>query len=152
MKKAHYSITINAPRDKVWRKLFDDDSYRIWTESFCKGSHYKGNWEKGSKILFLGPGEDGKLGGMVSRIAENKPNEFMSIEHLGMVNDGIEDTTSEDVKKWTPAFENYTLTDRSGATEVSIDIDVEDSWAEMFDQMWPSALAKLKEISEEQVD
>lgn len=148
MKTSHYSITINAPREKVWRKLFDDDSYRIWTEAFSKGSHYQGNWEKGSKIYFLGPDESGKTGGMVSRIADNRPNEFMSIEHLGMVRDGVEDTTSDEVKKWTPAFENYTLKDRDGGTLLSIDIDLDESYVEMFDQMWPNALAKLKEISE----
>ena len=148
MQKAHYSILINAPRERVWQKLFDDTSYRIWTEPFSPGSHFKGSWDKGSKILFLGPGEDGKLGGMVSRIAENKPNEFMSIEHLGIVNDGVEDTTSEAARKWAPAFENYTLTDRDGATELLIEIDLEDSYVEMFDEMWPKALQKLKEISE----
>jgi hypothetical protein len=146
--KKHYSVSIHAPREKVWRKLFDDESYRLWTAAFSQGSHFQGSWEKGSKILFLGPDEAGKLGGMVSRIADNRPNEFMSIEHLGMVNDGNEDTTSEEVKKWAPAFENYTLKDRDGATELLIDIDIEDSWAEMFDTMWPNALAKLKEISE----
>ncbi|MBL0061443.1 MAG: SRPBCC domain-containing protein [bacterium] len=148
MQKAHYSILINAPRVRVWQKLFDDASYRIWTEPFASGCHFQGSWNKGSKILFLAPGEDGKLGGMVSRIAENKPNEFMSIEHLGIVAEGVEDTTSEAAKKWAPSFENYTLKDRDGATELLIEMDIEDSYAEFFDEMWPKALQKLKEISE----
>lgn len=148
MKKAHYSILINAPRERVWQKLFDDASYRVWTEAFAPGCHFQGSWDKGSKILFLAPGEDGKLGGMVSRIAENKPCDFMSIEHLGIVNDGVEDTTSEAATKWAPSFENYTLKDRDRATELFIDMDIEDSYVEMFDEMWSNALAKLKEISE----
>src|SRR5690606_24494151 len=100
--------------------------YREWTQEFSPGSYYKGDWSKGSKILFLGPDpETGKEGGMVSRIAENKPYEFVSIEHLGIVQDGVEDTTSEAAKKWAPAFENYTFRERDGATEVVVDIDIE---------------------------
>ena len=85
---------------------------------------------------------------MVSRIAENKPYEFISIEHLGVVKDGVEDTTSEEAIKWAPAFENYTFKEKDGATEVSVEMDLEEEHAEMFEDMWPKALQKLKEIAE----
>ena len=77
---------------------------------FTAGSYYSGDWSKGSKILFLGPGEDGKTSGMVARIAENRPYEFISIEHLGEVVNGVEDLTSEKVKSWAGAHEDYTFT------------------------------------------
>lgn len=85
---------------------------------------------------------------MVARIRENRPYEFVSIEHLGILKDGIEDTTSDEVKKWTPAFENYTFTEKDGGTEVSVDMDIAEEYADMFKEMWPKALLKLKEISE----
>jgi hypothetical protein len=149
MQKLHFSILINAPKEKVWHAMLDDKPYRQWTAAFSPGSYYKGDWSKGSKILFLGPNpETGDEGGMVSRIAENKPYEFVSIEHLGIVFNGVEDTTSDAARKWAPAFENYSFKETDGATEVLVDIDVDEEEAEMFKQMWPSALQKLKEIAE----
>lgn len=152
MKKLHFSIQINAPAEKVWHTMLDEDTYKEWTRVFSPGgeaSYIKGSWEKGSKILFVGlDPETGKEGGMVSRIAENRPNEFISIEHVGILNNGVEDTTSEEAKKWTPAFENYTLKEENGVTEVSVDQDMAEEVAAEFEKMWPAALAKLKEIAE----
>lgn len=130
--------------------MLDDTSYREWTKAFNEGSYYKGSWEKGSKILFLGPDpQTGKEGGMVSRIADNKPYEFISIEHLGIVQNGVEDTTSEAAKKWTPAYENYTFKEKDGTTEVLVDMDAEDEYADMFKKMWPAALDQLKTLAEQ---
>lgn len=149
MQKLHFSITINAPKEKVWNTMLEDKSYREWTSAFNPGSFFQGDWSKGSKMLFLGPDpETGEEGGMVSRIAENKPYEFISIEHLGIIKNGIEDTTSEEAKKWTPAFENYTFEDVNGTTRLLIDTDSEESYAEMFNEMWPEALQKLKTLAE----
>jgi uncharacterized protein YndB with AHSA1/START domain len=149
MDKLKFSIVINAPKEKVWHTMLDDATYRLWTTSFSEGSYYKGDWSKGSKIIFLGPNpETGKEGGMVSRIAENKPYEYISIEHLGMINDGVEDTTSEEVKKWTPAFENYTFKEVNGKTTVLVDMDINEEYKEMFEGMWPKALQQLKELAE----
>ena len=149
MQKLHFSTKINAPAEKVWHTMLDEATYREWTKAFSPGGYFKGSWEKGSKILFIGPNpETGKEGGMVSRIAENRPYEFISIEHLGIMNEGVEDTTSKEAKKWTPAFENYTFKEVDGVTEVLVDMDSAEEMASEFEKMWPEALAKLKEISE----
>ncbi len=60
MQKLHFKIDINAPKEKVWHTMLDDKTYRIWTEAFMPGSYYKGDWSKGSKMLFIGPGENGE--------------------------------------------------------------------------------------------
>ncbi len=150
MQKIHFSIQINASKEKVWDTMLGDSTYREWTVSFHPGSYYKGDWSEGSKMLFLGPDESGKKdGGMVSRIKENRKYEFLSIEHIGLVMDGVEDTESEEVRKWTPGFENYTFTEKDGGTELNIDMDiVNEEFKEMFEGMWPQALLKLKEITE----
>lgn len=149
MQKLHFSIVINAPAAKVWSTMLDDKTYRIWTEEFSPGSYYKGDWNKGSKILFLGPGENGDSG-MVSRIKENRKHEHISIEHLGMMLNGKEDTSSEEVKAWVGALENYTFKEKNGSTELLIDLtgNFADEFATMFEGMWPAALQKLKELSE----
>ena len=149
MQKLHYSIIITAPVAKVWNTMIDDKTYRLWTEAFSPGSYYKGDWNKGSKILFLGPGEHGESG-MLSRIKENRKHEFLSIEHLGMVQNGNEDTSSEEAKAWAGALENYTFAEKNGVTELLIDLtgNIADEFAAMFNDMWPQALKKLKELSE----
>ena len=91
---------------------------------------------------------DGKNEGMVSTIAENKPNEFMSIKHLGMVKDGVEDTTSEKTKEWAGSLENYSLREVKGKTELTVDMDVTDEYKDYFKETWPKALDKLKELAE----
>ncbi|MGV7929371.1 MAG: SRPBCC domain-containing protein [Spirochaetota bacterium] len=147
MVRLRFSILINAARERVWNAMIDDAGYREWTEPFMAGSHFVGTWDEGSKILFLAPGENGEAG-MVSRIRTNRPYEFISIEHLGMVDGGIEDTTSEAVKGWAGALEEYTLRDVAGATEVLIETDSNEEYREMFEATWPKALEKLKELAE----
>ena len=85
---------------------------------------------------------------MVSRIAENRPYEFISIEHLGIIQNGVEDTTSDEARKWAPAYENYTFKEKDGATEVLVSLDVDEQEKELFNEMWLEALNKLKEIAE----
>jgi uncharacterized protein YndB with AHSA1/START domain len=150
MQKIHFKTFISAPREKVWNTMLDDETYRKWTSAFNPGSYYKGDWNEGSKILFLGPDPTDPAieGGMVSRIKENRKYEFISIEHLGLVKNGVEDTTSDEAKKWTPAYENYTFTELDGGTELIIDMDIEDAYKGMFEEMWPKALEALKKLAE----
>ena len=148
MQKIYFSIDINAPREKVWDVMLSDATYRIWTGAFSKGSYFKGNWEEGSKILFLGPSENGTEGGMVSKIRENRLHYFISIEHMGIVKDGVEDTTSDEARKWAPAYENYSFKEKDGGTELTVEMDIEDEYKEEFEKMWPKALEALKELAE----
>lgn len=145
----HFEITINAPVTKVWDMMLAQETYRQWTAAFEPTSYYEGSWEKGSKMKFLGAGGSG----MISQIVENIPYKFISTEHLGEIKDGVEDTTSEAVKKWLPAFENYTFTDNGDSTLLQIDMEMGSSeeskqMKEMFEGMWPKALLILKEVCE----
>lgn len=145
MEKQEHRITINAPKEKVWKILWDKNTYTEWTKPFSETSNVQTDgWKKGSKVLFL----DGSNSGMVSKVAENIPNEFMSFEHLGEVRDGVEDTTSERVAVWSGSHENYTLKETNGKTEVLVEMDITEDFAEMFAGLWPKALNKLKEITE----
>lgn len=148
MKKIHKEIFINAPREKVWEVMLRDNTYREWTAEFNPGSYYKGEWRQGEKILFLGPGENGAEMGMVSRIAEIREGEFVSIEHLGIYKNGVEDTESEEARKWSPAFENYTLVEKDGGTVFVLDQDIDENEEAMFSEMWDRALVSLKAIAE----
>ncbi|MGB9938059.1 MAG: SRPBCC family protein [Methanobacterium sp.] len=143
MEKMNFSISINAPKEKVWKTMLDEDTYKQWTDVFMPGSHYVGDWSEGSKILFLAPDENGKMSGMVSKIKENRPYEYVSIEHIGEVKDGKEETT-----EWAGALENYTFKGVDGKTEVLVDVDINEEFTEMFQDMWLKALQKIKELAE----
>lgn len=147
MQKLHFSVSIKAPKQKVWDFMLGSAPYRIWTSAFAENSNYEGSWEKGARIKF----GDGQGNGMISEIADCRPGEFVSIKHMGMIKDGKEDFDSPEVKKWTPAFENYTFTEKDGQTEVQIDLDCADEWAQMMNDMWPKATAKLKDICENRI-
>ncbi|OGG65840.1 hypothetical protein A3I99_00145 [Candidatus Kaiserbacteria bacterium RIFCSPLOWO2_02_FULL_45_11b] len=147
--KLNVSVFINAPREKVWDTLLGYDSYKEWTKSFNPTSRFEGDWSEGSKIRFLGTDENGgNEGGMVSRIAKNIPNQFISIQHLGIIENGVEDTTSPKAKMWTPAFENYTLTAKDGGTELVVEQDLDEEYLAGFTEMWNKALQVLKELAE----
>ena len=147
-----YTTEINAPVQKVWETMLNDSTYRIWTKAFHEGSHYKGDWSKGSKMLFLGPDENGTLGGMISIVEENIPYEFISLKSVGVVHENIEDTTSEEAKAWTGGYENYTFTEESDSTTLTVEMtgEIPSEYADMFNDMWPKGLAKLKELCEKQ--
>ncbi len=147
--KMHFEIVIHAPVRKVWETMLTQETYKEWTSVFEPTSHYEGSWNKGSKIKFLAA--DGS--GMLSEIAENILYEFVSIKHLGEIKNGVEDTTSEAVKRWLPAFENYSFTEKGAETLLVVDMEMPQTaeakaMKEMFEGMWPNALLKLKEICE----
>jgi uncharacterized protein YndB with AHSA1/START domain len=146
MKTHRYATTIHAPREAVWAAMLGPDTYRAWTAPFCEGSYYEGSWNTGDRIRFLGPSGDG---GMSSVIAESRHPEFISIKHLGIIKDGVEDTTSEAATAWAPSFENYAFAETNGATEVTVELQMPADFEAFMDEAWPKALAKLKSICED---
>lgn len=143
-----YEISIAASLEKVYRTMLDQEQYKIWTALFNPTSHYEGSWEKGAKIKFLGTDEQGVAHGMVSRIKENIPNSFVSIEHMGLVHDGTEITSGPEVTSWAGALENYTFTEAQGNTLLSVDVDSNEEFKSYFAETWPKALQQLKELCE----
>lgn len=144
MERLIYHVTIDAPREKVWQVLWGEDTYPKWTSVFGEGSRAETDWQEGSKVLFLAASGDG----MVSRVVANRPNEFMSFEHLGELRGGVEDTTSDRVKAWAGCLENYWLETVDGKTNLRIETDVEAEWKAHLEEMWPTAVQAIKQLSE----
>ena len=128
--------------------LKDKKTYEYWTSAFNPTSTYEGSWEEGSKILFIGTDENGKKGGMVSQIEEHNPAKFVSIKHYGFLDGNTEITTGEQVEKWTGGHENYSFQENNGITTLIVEIDAIDEYLDYFNNTYPIALDKLKEISE----
>lgn len=151
MKKLQFKKEINATCQKVYETMLglkDKSSYEYWTSAFNPTSTYEGSWEKGSKIYFVGVDENGKKGGMVSEIEEHQPSNFISIRHYGFLDGDTEITTGEQVEKWAGGHENYSYEESNGITTVTVDIDTIDEYVDYFNNTYPKALDKLKEISE----
>ena len=150
MKQMNHSIVIKARPEVVWETITDPRKYQEWSCVFMEGSYFDGGWNQDDAIRFLTINSDGKLEGMVSEIAESRYPEFISIRHLGYIMDGVVDTESEAIKAWAPSYENYTLDLIDGDhTRFTVNMDTEDAYTEMFEEIWPKALELVKKISEE---
>lgn len=150
MKKLQFKVSINAPVAKVYDCMLGTtrkSTYEQWTSLFNPTSTFEGDWSKGSKMLFVGE-ENGEKGGMVSRIAENQPSRFVSVQHYGLLQADKELTEGPEVEKWANGFENYTYEENNGVTTVTVDLDTTDEFADYFNETYPQALDKLKEICE----
>ena len=60
----------------------------------------------------------------------------------------MEDTESDEVKSWTPAYENYTLKDVDGDTHLTVVTDTFNDFVEYFNETWPKGLDVIKRIAE----
>lgn len=144
-----FETNINAPVEKVYTTMIAENTYQEWTAEFNPTSRYRGCWDKGSKILFIGTSKDGTEEGMVSRIKENIPNKFISVEHLGLLQGNKEITSGKEVEGWAGALENYTFIPANGGTRLVIEMDSNNDFKSYFEETWPKALNKLKEICEQ---
>jgi hypothetical protein len=151
MKKLKFNVSINAPSNKVYDVMLGinkKSTYEEWTALFNPTSTFEGSWNKGNKILFIGVDEKGEKGGMVSRIAENIPNRFVSIQHYGLLKADKEITEGPEVEKWANGFENYTFEENNGTTTVTVDLDTTEDFSGYMNETYTKALDKLKELCE----
>jgi hypothetical protein len=64
------------------------------------------------------------------------------------VKNGVEDTESMEGKGWAEALESYTIREENGSSNLTAEMDVTDEHKSYFEETWPKALSKLKEITE----
>lgn len=139
-------VDIAAPREKVWRVLTDDASYREWTTVFQEGSHAETDWQQGSRVLFVDESGDGLIG----KLAKVVPNEFIGIEYVGQIMGGVEDYDSDEAKMMIGGYENYDLTEIPGGTHLAVSVLMDQVFLDMMNAPWDQAIVKIKEIAERQ--
>lgn len=144
MKKLEFTIDIDAPAEKVWYSLWDEENYKNWTSAFCEGSYVVTDYKEGSKAHFLSPSGEG----MFSSVTRNKPFEIMSFNHIGLLKNFEEQPIDDDTKLWSGCEEKYELAENNGKTTVKASVDVIEQHADYFNQSFPNGLKKLKEIAE----
>lgn len=146
-KTLSFDLHIQAPRARVWATMLDPAGYREWTSAFCEGSTFEGSWDEGAAIRFLSPSGDG----MIAEIAEHRPQAFVSIRQLGMIEHGVEDTNSDKVRAWAPAYENYHFADAPGGCRLTVTLDTIPEYEAYMRDTYPKALALLKAACERPV-
>lgn len=134
-----FQIDINAPREKVWQVLWNDETYRQWTSVFGPGSHAESDWKEGSRVRFLAENGDG----MYSDILKLVPGEAMIFNHLGEIKNGVASESA-----WSGARESYFLSDKNGGTLVDVELDSVGEYKDYFESTFPKALQLVKEIAE----
>ncbi|MNF32820.1 hypothetical protein D3C84_136190 [compost metagenome] len=145
MELLEFKIEINAPKEKVWSVLWDDETYRKWTAVFCEGTYAVSDWKEGSKIQFLSPNGEG----MNSVIDKKIDNEYIAFKHLSEIKNFQVMPVDDATKEWTGAMETYRLTEDKGVTVLEAKIDVVDKYVDYFKTTFPKGLEMAKKLSEE---
>ena len=146
MKRLQYKIDIAAPREKVWETMLGPETYQEWTNVAWPGSFFKGEWKQGEKIQFISKDE----GGTLAVLEQVRPQEHIHAKHVAiLLPGGVEDRTSEFARDWVGITESYTFKEQAGNTEVLVNINTNPKWEKMFNDGWPKALDKLKEMCEQ---
>ncbi|EMG35896.1 Activator of Hsp90 ATPase like protein [Desulfocurvibacter africanus PCS] len=138
------TVTINAPRDKVWDVLLRDEYTRVWYAEFSEGTHAEGDWNVGGRIAFV----DNSGMGLVGKLVAKKPPELLSIEHQAVIMNGKEDQSSPETMKWRGCKENYTLSQEDGKTTLTIEQELPEEYLDSVPKSWDNAVRKIKELSE----
>lgn len=145
MKHLEFKTQIAADKKKVWDTMLRPETYKEWVNASWPGSTYEGKWAKGENLRFISPSGEGTL----ATLLEQKPYENVLAEHIAVIKaDGSEDRDSDVAKGWIGTTERYTFKERNGKTDLTVAIETNPEWESMFNDGWPDALAKLKEICE----
>ena len=142
MKELQYSITIQAPREKVWATLWEDESFRDWAGLIDEGTYMEGPMEEGKEVRFISS-VNGY--GVTSLIDELRLYEFISFRHS---TDTKERGQQEREKEWTGGRESYSLTEKDGTTLLTIKTDVPQELIEIFNIRLPLALERIRTLAE----
>ncbi|MGU3377099.1 SRPBCC family protein [Chryseobacterium sp. M5A1_1a] len=145
METLSYETIIDAPLQKVWDILWKPETYSVWTQYFGAGSSImKSDWKVGGKTYFLNDKGDG----MVSTIDSlDEPNQIV-FKHLGMIENGIEDTQSKEVMEWNGSFEKYFLIDYEGKTKLHAEVQIEKQWRDHMNTGFTKGLIVVKSLAE----
>jgi hypothetical protein len=144
MKKIEKSVSINAPKEKVWDVLLQDEYNRQWFGIFSQGTHAETDWKVGSKVTFV----DKDRSGIIGKIVTNDAFKELVIEYTGFIMKDIEDYDSDELKEFVGSHETYKLNESNGTVTLDITSDMSDEYFDTMAAQWDEALLKIKELAE----
>lgn len=143
MKRMEFSIEIQASREKVWRTLWDDKTFRDWASIIDEGTYMVGEMKEGSEVQFI----SSRGGyGVTSFVEKCSPNEFVSLRHM---KDTKDSGAQEREREWTGGMESYSLAESNDITTLTLTVDVPPGQEGTMETRIPKALERVKVLSEE---
>lgn len=144
IEKLVFTININTNREKLWQILWEKENYKQWTSVFNKGSYYEGELKQGGRMHFLSP----EGSGIYSDILFLKENRLMLFSHIGVLKDKQEQPIDADAAVWTGSIESYRLTDIDSGTNLTVEVDCQQSYKDYTNEKFPAALQNIKKMGE----
>ncbi|MEO7523668.1 MAG: SRPBCC domain-containing protein [Ferruginibacter sp.] len=145
MKNTEFKISIAGSKKKVWETMLHPTTYKEWVNAAWPGSYFESEWREGNNLRFIT--EDGS--GTLATLIEHKPYDYSVAKHIALLlPGGTEDRDSEVAKGWIGTTERYTFEEKKDTTELKVELTINPDFEKMFNDGWPKALAKLKEICE----
>jgi len=142
--RKEFKKDIRASLETVWNVLWNDDTYKAWTEPFHKNSKAESDWQEGSEVKFIA--EDGS--GMLSTVVKNEQYHKLYLEHQGLLKNGKLDTENEYSTQWKGLREDYTLTQTDDITTIFVQMDIPLDYMESTTEAWPKGLEIVMQIAE----
>jgi hypothetical protein len=142
MKPFQFSISIHASRERVWKTLWEDKTYRDWANFIDEGTYMVGELKAGNEVQFISSSSGY---GVTSYVESLIPNVFVKLRHMADTKDmGNQNRENE----WTGGTESYSLTDADGITTLTAEMDLPPELVELFQTIFPKALERVKELAE----
>ncbi len=144
MRELQFVAKINTTKEKVWDTLWQDITFRDWASIIDPGTYMVGELKEGNEIQFISS-ENGY--GVTSRVEKLIANELLLLRH---------ESDTQDIGKrgrepeWSGGKESYTLTERKGVTLLTATFDVPPEQEKYFNDAYPKALERIKELAENQ--
>ena len=142
MKKLQYFIQIHAQKEKVWRTLWADQTFREWASVIDEGTYMTGEMKEGIEVQFISS-VNGY--GVTSLIESLIPNEYVLLRHQA---DTKESGGQVREDEWTGGQESYSLRENGGMTTLTVEQDVPPELVDIFEERIPKALEKVKSLAE----
>lgn len=144
METLHFETNIKSTPEKIWKTLWDEETYSDWTQFFTKDSIFKTDWKIGGRTYFVDQNGDGKVSTISSL---NEPFEVV-FNHLGLVENNIELIKTKDIEEWSGVEEKYFLTVRDGFTNLKVIVHAPNENHDMMQTGFTRGLEKIKTLSE----
>lgn len=145
MNTLQFSTQIKASKEKVWKTIWEDTTFRDWANIIDEGTYMAGELKEGNEVQFIS-----SVGGygVTSLVEKLTPNKFVQFKHSA---DTKNSGTQERDKEWTGGKESYSLVENNGVTALSVEIDVPPGQEETFQEIQPKALKRIKLLAEEKL-
>jgi uncharacterized protein YndB with AHSA1/START domain len=141
MKEMQFSVEIKATKEKVWDTLWRDETFRQWAGIIDPGTYMSGELKEGNEVEFI----SGNGYGVTSLVEKLVEGEYLLLIHEADTQGNGE---QEREKQWTGGKESYSLSEKDGTTTLTASFDVPPELEKYFQDNYPKALERIKELAE----